>query len=59
MAERLKGQGFAGLLTPSFAPGATAADHNLVLWQWGPNLPTQVRVHDPDAKLPKDQTPWE
>ena len=25
----------AGLLTPSFAPGATESAHNLVLWKWG------------------------
>lgn len=59
LVEQLRGQGFAGLLTPSFAPGASAADHNLVLWQWGPELPTRVRVHDPHAKLPKDQASWE
>jgi RES domain-containing protein len=34
IAERLLAEGYAGLLTPSFAPGATSEAHNVVLWKW-------------------------
>ena len=59
LADGLIQRGFAGLLSQSVAPGATSADHNLVLWQWGDDLPTQIRVHDPHARLPKDQSSWQ
>jgi RES domain-containing protein len=52
---RLHSEGKAGVLVPSFAPGATAEDHNLVLWRWDENPPHQVRVFDPSGRLPKDQ----
>lgn len=58
IADRLFAEGYAGLLTPSFAPGATASAHNLVLWKWGAELPTRVAVYDPSGKLPKDQLSW-
>jgi RES domain-containing protein len=58
VVDQLRAQGFVGLLTPSFAPGATAANCNLVLWQWGPDLPTFVAVYDPSDRLPKDQLSW-
>ncbi len=44
---------------PSFAPGATERDVNLVLWQWADRLPHRVTVFDPGGKLPKDQRSWE
>ena len=56
--DRLAGQGNAGILVPSFAPGAEADDRNLVLWKWGPDLPHQVAVFDPSGRLPKDQLSW-
>lgn len=58
IADRLLVAGFAGLLVPSFAPGATEGAHNLVLWKWGTTLPTRVTVFDPSGKLPKDQLSW-
>ena len=58
IADRLLAEGYAGVLTPSFAPGATASAHNLVLWTWGPELPVQVSVYDPSGRLPKDQLSW-
>lgn len=33
-AARLVDMGFAGLLVPSYAKGARAADLNMVLWRW-------------------------
>lgn len=56
--DRLRPQGIAGVLVPSFAPGTGMEDRNLVLWDWGPDLPHQVAVFDPSGRLPKDQLSW-
>jgi len=58
IAEALRGKGAAGILTPSFAPGARPDMANLVLWRWGADLPHSVVVHDPGGRLPKDQASW-
>lgn len=58
LARRLTRQGAAGLLVPSFAPGATAQDHNLVLWRWGERRPHRVTVDDPSGRLPRDRLSW-
>ncbi len=58
VAERLRRKGYAGMLAPSFFPGATAANTNLILWRWGPDLPDKVIVHDPTGRLPRDQLSW-
>lgn len=50
--------GAAGALVPSFANGARPEMANLVLWRWGDTPPHIVRVHDPDGRLPKDQSSW-
>lgn len=57
-ADRLKTSGHSGALVPSFVPGATAADVNLVLWRWGPDLPNKVDVYDPSGRLPQNQLSW-
>jgi RES domain-containing protein len=44
----------AGILVPSFAPGASEDDHNLVLWRWG-DPEHRVDVVDPDRRLPLTQ----
>jgi RES domain-containing protein len=56
--ERLVADGKAGILVPSFAPGADAADQNLVLWSWSEDLPHQVKVIDPSGRLPRNQSSW-
>jgi RES domain-containing protein len=58
IVRRLRAEGAAGVLVPSFAPGATEADRNLVLWEWGDRPPHRVTVFDPSGKLPKDQLSW-
>ncbi|CAN5438558.1 RES family NAD+ phosphorylase [soil metagenome] len=58
LASRLMAEGRAGAIVPSFAPGATLDDRNLVLWRWGPTLPHKVTVHDPSGRLPKNQLSW-
>jgi RES domain-containing protein len=51
LAERLKTEGFAGLRVRSFAKGAARDDLNLVLWVWGQDLPTSLRVVDDEGRL--------
>jgi RES domain-containing protein len=58
IARRLYGECQAGILVPSFAPGATADDRNLVLWRWSDRPPHRVQVFDPSGRLPKDQLSW-
>ncbi|MDF3064018.1 MAG: hypothetical protein K0S06_4127 [Microvirga sp.] len=58
LAERLRSEGAAGILTPSFARGAGPDVVNLVLWRWGPELPHRVVVHDPSGRLPRNQLSW-
>ena len=58
IARRLNDEGNAGILVPSFAPGAAVEDHNLVLLRWSDQPPQQVRVFDPSGRLPKDQLSW-
>ena len=58
VVENLIKRGVAGILVPSFAVGARPGMDNLVLWTWGADLPHRVRVHDPDGRLPKDQSSW-
>lgn len=54
--DRLKSES-AGILVPSFAPGASADDHNLVLWRWG-DADHRVQVVDPFGRLPRSQASW-
>jgi RES domain-containing protein len=56
--DRLTPLGIAGILVPSFAPGAEKDDVNLVLWNWGSDMPHRVTVFDPSGRLPKDQLSW-
>lgn len=55
--ERLRRQGIAGILVPSFAPGIGMEDRNLVLWDWGRICRIRC-VFDPSDRLPKDQLSW-
>lgn len=56
--DRLVAEGAAGILVPSFAPGADSDDHNLVLWNWSEQAPHKVTVVDPTGRLPKNQLSW-
>ncbi len=58
ITERLVAAGIAGIVVPSFAKGAVAADINVVFWDWAPNPPHQVRVIDDDQRLPRDASSW-
>jgi RES domain-containing protein len=49
---------WSGILVPSFARMARPDMKNIVLWRWD-NGPGTVVVHDPHARLPKNQRSWE
>jgi RES domain-containing protein len=51
LARRWMAEGFAGLRVRSFARGATAVDLNMVLWTWGPDHPTRLRLVDEERRL--------
>lgn len=50
-ARRLFAGGYHGLLVRSFAPGAIAADLNLVLWRWGDAAPARLILIDDENRL--------
>ena len=58
LADRLIAAGQAGIIAPSFAPGASPADLNAICWRWSPDPPHQVRVIDDAGRLPKDDSSW-
>jgi len=58
ITERLVAVGTAGIIVPSFAKGAVAADSNVVFWNWASEPPHQVRVIDDDHRLPRDARSW-
>lgn len=50
-ATRLVKAGVAGILVPSFAPGAPNKATNLVAWRWSRDLPHQIRCIDDEGRL--------
>lgn len=52
LADRLRQEGVAGIIVPSYAPGAGMRDINLVLWKWGKRRPHRVVAIDDEARLP-------
>lgn len=52
VAQRLMGEGFAGVLVPSFAVGTRREWANLVLWHWRDRRPHRITMYDPDQQLP-------
>jgi RES domain-containing protein len=59
LARRLVKEGAAGILVPSYAPGAVAnTDLNAVFWRWSTAPPHYVRVVDDAGRLPKDDSSW-
>ena len=58
LAVRLRRERAAGIIVPSFAVGADPSHRNVVLWDWGPDLPHRVEVFDPSGRLPKNQLSW-
>lgn len=51
LSERIRAEHHAGILVRSFAWKATSKEVNLVLWDWGPDLPHRVVAIDDHDKL--------
>ena len=51
VADRLIHDGYAGMLVRSYSDWASEIDHNLVLWEFGPDLPTQITLVDDDDRI--------
>ena len=51
LADRLIATGHAGMLTRSFANGASVDDLNLVMWRWGSEHPARVVLIDDEDRL--------
>lgn len=51
LAARLIADGYAGMRAPSFARGTPPSAMNLILWHWGPDLPTRVTLIDDERRL--------
>ena len=50
-ARSLIAKGCRGLLVPSFSPGASRRDMNMVLWQWGSAAPGRLTLIDDEGRL--------
>jgi len=59
LSSRLIREGYAGIIVPSFAPGAAPTDRNVVFWRWSDALPHKVLVVDDESRLPRDGRSWE
>ena len=54
-ADRLGGEGFDGVIYPSFmSPGGTC----VALWRWNENAGPRLAVTDPEGRLPKGPASW-
>lgn len=58
LATRLRAQGVAAIIVPSFAPGASARDRNMVFFDWSGELPHRLLVIDDQNRLPKNPSSW-
>lgn len=58
LAKALMANGTAGIIVPSFAPGATENDKNLVFWRWSGTLPSRLTVIDDERRLPATPASW-
>ncbi len=58
VAKRMIVSGHVGIIVPSFAPGATSDDRNVIFWTWSDDLPHRVRVIDDESRLPRDARSW-
>jgi RES domain-containing protein len=59
LADRLIGEGVAGIIVPSFAAAAPPGARNLVLWRWDDEPPHRIEIIDDLGRLPRDRASWE
>lgn len=58
LADRLRANGAAAIIVPSFACRTTDHDRNMVFFDWSADLPHKVQVIDDQHRLPKNQSSW-
>jgi RES domain-containing protein len=58
LARRRIAEGTAGIVVPTFAPGAAEDDRNVVFWRWSGSPPHKITVVDDQGRLPRDQQSW-
>ncbi|WP_342452998.1 RES family NAD+ phosphorylase [Pararoseomonas indoligenes] len=58
VARRLIDAGTAAIIVPSFGPGATEGDRNVIFWHWGDAVPHRIAVIDDEGRLPRNQRSW-
>jgi RES domain-containing protein len=58
LAKRLIAESWAGIVVPSFAPGAGPGERNVVFWRWSSESPHKLLVIDDEARLPRDGSSW-
>ena len=51
LADRMIAAGYVGMRVPSFAPGATANDVNLVFWRWSDRRPSRITLIDDERRV--------
>jgi len=59
LAQRLMEGGIAAIQVPSFAPGASIEDRNVVFWRWSDDLPCRVTLIDDEQRLQHNSASWE
>jgi RES domain-containing protein len=59
LTKRLVAEKCAGIVVPSFAPGAAPEGRNIVFWKWSSELPHKLTVIDEEARLPRNTRSWE
>lgn len=59
LSDILLKMGYAGIVTPSFAPGCTQQNRNLVLWDWTETTPHRIQVIDDLGRLPRSAKSWQ
>jgi len=57
-ADRLSAAGYIGIQVPSFAPGATLFDANIVFWRWSQDRPHRIKVIDAEGRFPGNDLSW-
>lgn len=58
LAERLRAEGAAAIIVPSFAARADARDRNMIFFNWSDALPHRLQVIDDEHRLPKNMSSW-
>lgn len=58
LAQQLINLDVSGILVRSFAPGCTAKNQNLILWNWVESESSNIRAIDDFGRLPRTPESW-